>query len=381
MAGNVRQPIDISALSEYVRENVPLIKLPISLKQFSHGQSNPTYEVTSSVGSRFVLRKKPPGSSLSKSAHRIEREYQVIQALEHTDVPVPKTYCFCEDPSVIGSPFYIMEFLDGRIFEDPWLPDLTSAERTTIWKEAVRTLRKVHSVHLSDIGLGGWKKPASFYSRQLKSLGRVSDAQARTIHPSTGQEVGQLPHYDELVSFFATQRFQPADRRTLVHGDFKLDNLVFHKTKPEVIGILDWEMATEGHALSDLVNLTSPFLWTAGQVPLLTELALTDDLKELQAKCSAGDIPGLPGFDQCRVWYKDGAGSDIGGQEDIDWAVAFSNFRTAVVMQGIAARFVNGQASGVKAKEFASQTVPYALWAQARVQMIKQKREQPLGKL
>ncbi|ORY69031.1 kinase-like domain-containing protein [Pseudomassariella vexata] len=373
MAGIVRQPIDTSALSEYIKENVALIKLPFSLKQFSHGQSNPTYEITSSTGDKFVLRKKPPGNLVSKTAHRIEREYEVIKALEQTNVPVPKTYCFCEDPAVIGSAFYIMEFLDGRIFEEPWLPGLDPEKRTNIWKEAVATLGKLHSVDLSKIGLDGWRKPTSFYSRQIASLGRISIAQARTTSESTGQEVGPLPHYEELLSFFSDVKTQPVDRRTLVHGDFKLDNLVFHKTKPEVIGILDWEMATEGHPLSDFANLMSPFSWSPGEVPLLTEQALTDDLREVQVKFRPGHVPGLPGMDECKAWYHAYLGWDT--TQDMDWAVAFSNFRTAVIMQGIAARVVKGQASGIKARQFALQTLPYALWSQSRIEKIKQTRQ------
>jgi aminoglycoside phosphotransferase (APT) family kinase protein len=147
MAGVVRQPIDLRSLEKYIAANVPEIKTPIDIKQvspapltsqsnpnsklqFGFGQSNPTYQLLASDGQKFVMRKKPPGKLLSKTAHQVEREYQVIHALEKTDVPVPKAYCLCEDPSIIGTPFYIMEFLDGRIIEDPTMPDVTPAERT-----------------------------------------------------------------------------------------------------------------------------------------------------------------------------------------------------------------------------------------------------------
>lgn len=188
---------------------------------------------------------------------------------------------------------------------------------------------------------------------------------------TSGQEVGKLPYYDEIVTFFADEAAQPFDRKTLVHGDFKLDNLVFHKTEPKVIGILDWEMATVGHPLSDLVNLTSPFTWSIAQVPMLVEQSLTETLREVQEKFrpAPAGVSGIPSIEQCYTWYHEIVGWDP--RPGNNWAVAFSYFRTAVIMQGIAARLARGQASGVKAKEFALQTLPYALWTQARIQSIK----------
>ncbi|KAJ4040823.1 hypothetical protein NW756_011205 [Fusarium oxysporum] len=371
MAGAVRQPIDIARLSAYIEQNVDQISLPISLKQFGHGQSNPTYEVTSATGLKFVLRKKPPGKLLSKSAHAIEREYEIIKALEVTDIPVPKLYCLCEDVSIIGTPFYIMAFLDGRIFEEPWLPTLSPEERTLIWKEAVHTLAKLHSVNLTGIGLHSWKRPTSFYTRQIKALSKTSEAQASTASQPEAQNVGKLPYYDQLISFFTDHKTHPPDVRRLVHGDFKLDNLVFHKTEPRVIGILDWEMATEGHPLSDLANLLMPFSWEPQQVPFLTSETLTSELEELQSKFQPCNVAGIPSMEQCQEWYWGGVDWDAAGY--LDWGVAFSNFRTAIVMQGIAARIVRGQASGSKAREFARQTLAYASWGYARVEKLQQR--------
>ncbi|KAF4970044.1 hypothetical protein FSARC_2861 [Fusarium sarcochroum] len=328
MAGLVRQPIDVARLGAYIEQNVHQISLPISLKQFGHGQSNPTYEVTSATDAKFVLRKKPPGKLLSKTAHAIEREYEIIKALETTDGPVPKLYCLCEDSSVIGTPFYIMSFLDGRIFEDPWLPSLKSNERSAIWKEAVHTLAKLHSVDLVKIGLRSWKRPTDFYTRQIKAFSKTSKAQASITSQSGAQSVGHMPYYDELVSFFADSKTHPPDVRKLVHGDFKLDNLVFHKTEPRVIGILDWEMATEGHPLADLANLLMPFSWEPQQVPFLTSETLTPELRVLQSNFQPGKVAGIPRMEQCQKWYRDGVDWDTTGY--LDWGVAFNTANTTL---------------------------------------------------
>ena len=271
MAGRVRQPIDERALEKFLADNVPAVKTPIGLKQvslflspdvgwqqpwrrgeegrkaqadatvaqFGFGQSNPTYQITAADGQRFVMRKKPPGKLLSKTAHKVEREYRIMHALEHTDVAVPKTYCLCEDESIVGTPFYIMEFLDGRIFEDFTMPGVDAEQRTLLWREAVRTLARFHAVDVKAVGLESFGKPAGFYNRQIQTWITICANQAKAVDVETKEPVGQLPHFEELVRFFKNEKLQPRDRTTLVHGDYKIDNLVFHKTEPRVIGILE----------------------------------------------------------------------------------------------------------------------------------------------
>lgn len=241
MAGQVRQPVDIPALEAYISANVPEIKVPIDVKQFGFGQSNPTYLLTSiPTSERFVLRKKPPGKLISKTAHKVEREYRIIHALRDTDVPAPKAYILCEDASVVGTPFYIMEFLDGRIIEDPSMPEIKDAkERAEMWRDAIRTLAKLHRVDPAAVGLGDFGRPKGFYNRQVATWRTICAAQARTKDVETGDEVGDLPHFEELMRFFEDAAKQPKDRGTLIHGDYKIDNMVFHKTEPRVIGILE----------------------------------------------------------------------------------------------------------------------------------------------
>jgi aminoglycoside phosphotransferase (APT) family kinase protein len=240
MAGPVRQPINLKSLEKYIDSNVPEIKTPLQIKQFGFGQSNPTYQLIDTNGRKYVMRKKPPGKLISKTAHKVDREYRIIHALEQTDVPVPKAYCLCMDDSVIGSAFYIMEFLDGRIFEEPHMPEVSVEERQEMWKDAIRTLAKLHRIDPKSIGLSTYGKPTGFYDRQIATFSTLNEAQGATKDIENGQLVGKVPHSDFFASFFKNKATQPKDRGTLVHGDFKIDNLVYHKTEPRVIGILEY---------------------------------------------------------------------------------------------------------------------------------------------
>ncbi|KAF7871721.1 hypothetical protein EAF04_003828 [Stromatinia cepivora] len=336
MAGPVRQPIDLQALERYIEKHVPEIKTPIDIKQFGFGQSNPTYQLLASNGQKYVMRKKPPGKLVSKTAHQVEREYRVIHALEKTDVPVPRAYCLCEDEGVIGTPFYIMEFLDGRIIEDPGIPGVGEEERREMWHDAIRTLAKLHRVDISKAGLTSFGKPAGFYDRQIKTFGMISAAQASTVDIETKEPVGQIPHIEEILGFFRDKKYQPKDRGTLVHGDYKIDNLVFHKTEPRVIGILDWEMSTIGHPLSDIINILSPYT-----VRNENKFA---SLPQFQEENS----PGLPSESDLISWYRETAGWDP--EPDLPWGVAFGFFRNTCIYQGIAARWAVRQASSAKAE-------------------------------
>lgn len=207
--------------------------------QFGFGQSNPTYQLKAADGQRFVLRKKPPGKLVSKTAHKVEREFRIMHALERTDVAVPKTHCLCEDESVIGTAFYIMEFLDGRIFEDFAMPSVGAADRSAMWRDAVRTLARLHAVDRHEVGLDSFGRAGGFYGRQARTWTTICASQEAVRDVDTGEAVGRLPHFDEMVRLFMDERLQPRDRTTLVHGDYKIDNLVFHRTEPRVIGILE----------------------------------------------------------------------------------------------------------------------------------------------
>ncbi|KAL8370131.1 hypothetical protein RB595_000487 [Gaeumannomyces hyphopodioides] len=381
MAGPVRHPIDVAALEAYIASNVPAVSPPLEVRQFGFGQSNPTYQLTDARGARWVLRKKPPGRLVSKTAHQVEREHRVISALSSSSspprggarVPVPRPVCLCEDAAVVGTPFYIMEFLDGRIFEDPAMPGVEPAERAALWADAVRTLARLHSVDVDAVGLGeGFGRKGKFFARQVRTWRGVCDAQAAARDVDSGEPVGQLPRYGDLVRFFEDEALQPRDMVTLVHGDYKIDNLVFHKTEPRVIGILDWEMSTIGHPLSDLANLFQPF--ETANLP-------TDAVHTAHSGFVPGATPGLPTRDEAAELYRAAvpAGWWRTAAEmapELRWAQAFNMFRSAAVCQGIAARVAARQASSEQARRYADGRAPLAEFAWA---MVERAREAAAG--
>jgi len=366
MAGAIRQPIDIASLSRYIDKNVSVIKTPIDVKQFGYGQSNPTYQLTDRTGKKYVMRKKPPGQLLSKTAHQVEREYRIIHSLENTDVPVPIAYCLCEDSNVIGTPFYIMEFLDGRIFENPSIPDVSPEERTAIWKSAIETLAKFHTVKPASVGMADFGRPSGFYNRQLKTFNAIQDAQANTKDKETGVPVGKIPHFDDMVAFFSDPKTQPKDRSGFVHGDYKIDNMVFHKTEPRVIGILDWEMATIGHPLADIVNILTPFTTAS--------ISTTTDSSRVNRAFIPGNCPGLPSKAQVIAWYMAVSGYDP--TPDIKWGEAFSIYKGTIIMQGIAARYAMRVASSANAKNYGVQMKPYAEVGWTMIESLKEQMEE-----
>ncbi|KAL4961521.1 phosphotransferase family protein [Aspergillus stella-maris] len=376
MAGPVRQPIDVPALEKYIRKHVPEIRTPLDIKQFGFGQSNPTYLLTSpspssstalTLGKRYVLRKKPPGKLLSKTAHQVEREYRILNALRDTNVPVPKVYVLCEDETVIGTAFYIMEFLDGRVFTDPGMPGVTPEERGEMWRSAIEILINLHTLSYTPLGLKSLGKESNFYTRQLRTFTLLSRHQAKTLDIETNNPIGSLPYLEEMASFFMNPSTQPKDRTTLVHGDYKIDNLIFHKSEPRVIGVLDWEMATLGHPLSDVVSLIAPLLPHVFSAPGSQDFLSTSKVGS-----------GTPSLQECIHLYV-ASGHDV--RSDLPWGRAFAGFRGAVIMQGIAARYARRQASSATAKEFGAMAWPTAegVWGLVRELKDRDQQQKEMG--
>ncbi|KAF8532902.1 phosphotransferase enzyme family protein [Trichophaea hybrida] len=337
MSGAIRQPINICSLERFLVKNID-IKLPLKVKQFGYGQSNPTYLVNSSCGSQYVLRKKPPGNLLNPSAHAVEREYRVISALLCTPVPVPKPLIICHNPAVIGSPFYIMTFVEGRIFDNPSLPGVSSADRRQMWFSALATLALLHRMDFKSLGLESFGKTGGFYGRQIKKLSSISYTQGKTQDIVTQKVVGTIPEFDNNMQFFANKL--PEDRTALIHGDYKIDNLIFHPTEPRVVAVLDWELSTLGHPLSDLCNLLSPYLFASNPDAALSTNA---------ANFLEGGIAGLPTIQEAIVIYEKATGWKV---DDLDWGMAFMLCRNSVITQGISARHARRQASSVEAVRY-----------------------------
>jgi len=292
----------------------------------------------------------------------------VIHALESTDVAVPRAICLCEDDSIIGTAWYIMEFLDGRMFENPSFPGVSAEDRREMWHDAVRTLGKLHRIRPKDVGLETFGKPSGFYNRQLRTFGRLAESQAAAKDKDSGEAVGQLPHFDEFTSFFADK--QPEDRGVLVHGDYKIDNLVFHKTEPKVIGILDWEMSTIGHPYADLTNLLQP--WTISNATPSWPRIHADHafLDPSRNESKSSEFPGLPSREEAVKWYEETAGYQIPPRE-LTWATSFALFRDSIIFQGIAARYAVRQASNEKAMVYGREMRPFAEMAWTMVSNVK----------
>ncbi|KAG2183608.1 hypothetical protein INT43_006616 [Umbelopsis isabellina] len=334
--------IDVQTLETYLSEKIPGFKAPLAVSQFKFGQSNPTYLLADANKQQYVLRKKPPGALLSATAHAVEREFRVLNALgTSSDVPVPKVYVLCEDVSIIGTPFYVMEFVKGRIFTDVRMLSLPFEERKQCWYSAIRTLAKLHKVDYVSAGLKTYGRNGGFYSRQIKSLQKVSAAQAAVVDEESGKPVGNLPRLQEMLAWFA--RNQVSDRSTIVHGDYK----IFHPSEPRVIGILDWELSTIGHPLSDLANLLQPFYLPGDG----------DDANPGFRSVKVEDLP-IPPAERLMQIYCEESGISYPIQ-NWSFCVAFAFFRVAVITQGIAARVARKQASSPQAKWYAARFVPF----------------------
>ncbi|MGE0725522.1 MAG: phosphotransferase [Alphaproteobacteria bacterium] len=311
---------DEQALAEYL---LPVLGLagPLAVKQMKGGQSNPTF-LLSAGGTELILRKQPPGQLLP-SAHAVDREYRVLTALAATDVPVPRTLHFCPDRAVIGTPFYVMERLVGRVFWNPALPELPAAERRGIWRGQADALARLHGADWQAIGLADFGRPGNYFARQIARW-------SRQWQESKTHENAEI---DRLVEWLPP-RVPPGDDTAICHGDFRIDNLMFHPTEPRVIGILDWELATLGHPLADLAYSCIQYYTPPDVFRGLAGL----DLAALA----------VPPQDEYVADYARFAGRPITLEP---FHLAFALFRLAVILEGILARAKAGNAASADAFE------------------------------
>lgn len=231
--------LDAGGLAAWLATHVPAIEGPLTLEPIAGGQSNPTYILGAPTG-RWVLRRKPLGPLLP-SAHQIEREFRVLRALAGTRVPVPRALALCEDTDVLGAPFFVMEFLDGRIFADPALPGVTPAERTAMYESAIAILAELHAVDFRAVGLSDYGRSAGYLARQV----------TRWTKQYTASQTHTIASMDALIDWLP-QHIPAEDEAAIAHGDYRIGNLMFHPREPRVIGVLDWELSTIGHPLLDL---------------------------------------------------------------------------------------------------------------------------------
>jgi aminoglycoside phosphotransferase (APT) family kinase protein len=321
-----RHRVDEARLAEWMQANVEGYQGPLEVQQFKGGQSNPTYRLNT-PGRSYVMRRKPFGKLLP-SAHAVDREFRVIAALGKQGFPVAKAYALCTDDAVIGAAFYIMSMEEGRVFWDPTLPSQPPEMRRAIFTAKIETLAKLHSYDPETIGLGDFGKPGNYFARQID----------RWTKQYKASETQSIPEMDRLMEWLPST--VPAQARvSVVHGDYRLDNMIFHATEPRVQAVLDWELSTLGDPMADFTYLLMQ--WS---MPGLAEA----DLKALN----------IPTMDEAAAIYCKASG--LANAPNLPWYLAYNTFRLAGITQGIAGRIRDGTAASDKAMESAARTVPLA---------------------
>ncbi len=316
---------DEAGLHAYLREHLPEeFGGELAIKQFQGGQSNPTFLLESGER-RYVLRKKPPGKLLP-SAHQVEREYQVMRALRDTDVPVPEMLLLCEDDAIIGTPFYVMRFIEGRVYSHPGLHDVPKEQRRPIFEAKADAMARLHKVDYEAVGLADFGKPGNFLGRQIGRWSKQYEA----------SKTGDNPSMDKLMAWLPENIPAGSDETTIAHGDFRLGNLMLHPERPEVVAVLDWELCTLGHPLSDLAYCCIPYHLPSG-LPGIRGLADMDLASQ-----------GLPTEQEFVDMYCSKAGRD-GGIQDWPFYTAFALFRLAAILQGVYKRALDGNAANADA--------------------------------
>ncbi|MCZ8108559.1 MAG: phosphotransferase family protein, partial [Burkholderiales bacterium] len=317
-----RHRFDAGALETWMRTNVEGFAGPLTVEQFKGGQSNPTFRLTT-PSRAYVMRAKPgPVAKLLPSAHAVEREYRVLKALAGTDVPVARTYGLCEDEGVIGRAFYIMDCVEGRVLWDQSLPGLSNAERTAIYDEMNRVIAALHRVDVAAVGLQDFGKPGNYFARQISRWSKQYQL----------SETEKVPEMDRLIEWLP-QHIPAGDETTVVHGDYRLDNMIFAKDQPRVLAVLDWELSTLGHPLADFSYhcmswhiQPGAFRGIAGLD--LAALGIPDEQAYIRRYCERTGRSGIGNW---------------------DFYLAYNAFRLAGILQGIVKRALDGTASSPQA--------------------------------
>lgn len=321
---------DVGALEAYLAPRLDGFRGPLRVRQFKGGQSNPTY-LLETAERRWVLRRKPPGKLLP-SAHAVDREHRILTALRETGVPVPRTWLLCTDDEVIGTTFFVMDYVEGRIFWEATMPDSTPEERTLVYDQMNEVLARLHGVDYRALGLEDFGKPGNYFARQ--------------IHRWTKQyrlsETETIDAMERLIEWLPAN-IPPGDESSIVHGDYRLDNMIFHPRRPEILALLDWELSTIGHPLGDFSYQCMQWSTTLAGANL--------------------EALGIPSLEQYKAAYCRRTARDT--IEHWSFYLSYNLFRSAGIAQGIAGRVRDGTAASAWAKEVAASVRPTAeaAWA------------------
>ncbi|WP_248320036.1 phosphotransferase [Caballeronia sp. Sq4a] len=331
------QRFDADALAAWLAAHVDGFAGPLAVAQFAGGQSNPTFKLVT-PSRAYVMRAKPgPAAKLLPSAHAIEREYRVMDALAATDVPVARMLALCEDESVIGRAFYVMEFVEGRVLWDPSLPGMTPAERASIYDETNRVIAALHTVDVEAAGLTGYGKPGNYFERQI---GRWS----KQYVASQTEKIDAMDRLIDWLPQHVPSSAAAAAKVSVVHGDFRLDNLIFHPSEPRVLAVLDWELSTLGDPLADFAYHCMAWHVDPSQFRGIAGLDWT--------------ALGIPDEAAYVARYCERTGLNIEG--DWNFYLAYNMFRIAAILQGIMKRVVDGTAASAQAIDAGRRARPMA---------------------
>ena len=330
-----RHRIDVAALEKFLDFRIS------GVEQFKGGQSNPTYRITAASGKKYALRRKPPGKLLP-SAHAVEREYRVIRALHPTGFPVARPLALCEDEAVIGTAFYVMDCVEGRVLWDQALPGMSRSERAAIWEELNRVIAWLHGIDYRAVGLEDFGKPGNYIERQI----------ARWTRQYQASETEPIEAMNNLIAWLP-KNIPPETGTAVVHGDFRLDNVIYHAAEPRILAVLDWELSTLGEPLADFAYHCMSWHIPPGEFRGISGL----DLPSL----------GIPTEEEYVARYCERTGRKAIDPSHWDFYLAYNLFRIAAILQGIMKRVVDGTAASAHARDAGMRARPMAElgWKQA----------------
>ncbi len=341
-----RQRFDLDALDAWLRAHVAGFAGPLAVEQFAGGQSNPTFKLVTPSRS-YVMRAKPgPAAKLLPSAHAIEREYRVMAALSGTEVPVPAMLALCEDEALIGRAFYVMEYVEGRVLWDPSLPGMAPAQRAAIFDEMNRVVAALHSVNPTAVGLGDYGKPGNYLARQIARWSKQYEASETEPIQAMHRLIDWLPRHTPPDT---------GEQAAIVHGDYRLDNLIFHPSEPRMLAVLDWELSTLGDPIVDFAYHC--MAWHVDPVQFRGIAGLS------------WATLGIPDEGRYVERYCERTGLSIPG--DWNFYLAFNMFRIAAILQGIMKRVTVGTASSAQAIDAGRRARPMAELAWTYAQKVR----------